>query len=146
MHESFIETTNITSYWQFLRMINWYEPWLIALGGFHVICLLIIILTRGHVNIQVLIFLALLSCIYCAEYINELAAKKWQLFAEDQHFDSQGMFISTVLSLPVIINCCVIVSIWLYESIYLIRLYIKTIKKRRQEQVNSTDSNKKKKE
>lgn len=77
MHPSFIETTSITSYWQFLQMvskdpferrrlfhgilfqINWSEPWLIALCGFHIICLLIIILTRGRLNIQILIFLAL---------------------------------------------------------------------------------------
>ena len=32
-----------------------------------------------------------------------------RLFAQDQHFDSQGMFISTVLCLPVIVNCCVLV-------------------------------------
>ncbi|UJR30811.1 hypothetical protein I4U23_018329 [Adineta vaga] len=145
MHESFIETTSITSYWQFLRMINWYEPWLIALGGFHAICLLIIILTRGHTNIQILIFLALLSCIYCAEYINELAARKWQLFAHDQYFDSQGLFISTVLSFPVIINCCIIVIIWLYESISLIKLYIKQMKKKRTEQIDSIDTDKTKK-
>ena len=77
MHPSFVETTSITSYWQFLQMvsedpferkrsfneilfqINWSEPWLITLCGFHIICLLIIILTRGHLNIQIFIFLAL---------------------------------------------------------------------------------------
>ena len=32
-----------------------------------------------------------------------------RLFAEDQYFDSQGMFISTVLCLPIILNCCVLV-------------------------------------
>jgi hypothetical protein len=30
-------------------------------------------------------------------------------FAEDQYFDSHGMFITTVLSLPVILNCCVLI-------------------------------------
>ncbi|CAF2468386.1 unnamed protein product [Rotaria sp. Silwood2] len=145
MQESFIETTSITSYWQFLRMINWYEPWLIALCGFHAICLLIIILTRGHLNIQIFIFLGLLSCIYCAEYINKLAAENWQRFAEDQYFDSRGMFISTVLSLPVIINCCILVGIWLYESIVLLKICIKRMKKKRTEQNNDTDKDKKKK-
>ena len=41
--------------------------------------------------------------------IDECLKLHCRLFAEDQYFDSQGMFITTVLSLPVIINCCVIV-------------------------------------
>ena len=126
-----------------LLKINWSEPWLIGLGGFHAVCLLIIVLTRGHLNIQIFIFLALrtwtsLNCsrhavrlssllhLLCWVYqrvrsrkmavsdsntslVRQISPYYCRLFAEDQHFDSQGMFISTVLSLPVIFNCCVLV-------------------------------------
>jgi len=38
-----------------------------------------------------------------------------RLFAQDQYFDSHGLFISTVLSFPVIINCCVLVVSYAYD-------------------------------
>jgi hypothetical protein len=70
------------------------------------------------------------------------------------------MFISTVLSLPVIINCCVLVvrkgmtgfycmfvfqGIWLCESISLLKICIKQMKRARIEQNNRIEIDKKKK-
>ncbi|GAB5591879.1 hypothetical protein Unana1_06779 [Umbelopsis nana] len=37
--------------------------------------------------------------------LNELAAKNWDQFASANYFDESGMFLATVYSLPLILNC-----------------------------------------
>jgi hypothetical protein len=75
-----------------------------------------------------------------------------RLFAEEQYFDSNGLFISVVFSAPMILNSTLIVSIWLYQSFSLIVQVIKIrkgLKKRRDEKNNSstrTEENETKKE
>lgn len=52
--------------------------------------------------------------VYFTETINELAAQHWQSFSKQQYFDSNGLFISTVFSIPILLNCMLmIVSIFL---------------------------------
>jgi hypothetical protein len=66
---------------------------------------------------------------------------KTRLFAEEQYFDSNGLFISVVFSAPMILNCTLIVSIWLYQSFSLIIQVIKirkSLKKRRDEKNKSS--------
>lgn len=45
---------------------------------------------------------------YFSANINELAARNWQLFSRQQYFDSDGFFISVVFSMPILLNCMLI--------------------------------------
>ena len=77
---------------------------------------------------------------YFSEYLNELAAKNWKLFSNEQYFDSNGLFISIVLNAPLILNCCLIVILWLIETYYLLIDTAKLKAKRMQKQKeNDTD-------
>lgn len=108
---------SITGVWSYLLALDWEEPWLWMLMGFHVFCLSLTSLSlciRSY-NFQATLFVIYLSIAYCSEYINEWAAHNYKLFSEEQYFDSNGMFISILLSTPLLLNCFIMVGAWLWE-------------------------------
>ncbi|XP_078615637.1 transmembrane protein 18-like [Branchiostoma floridae x Branchiostoma japonicum] len=111
-----IRTDAISGVWDFLNAIDWSEPWLIGLQVFHACCFILTFLTRKHINLQCAHFCVLLLLAYSAQYINEWAANNYKLFSKLQYFDSSGLFISLVLSLPLLLNCLIIVIMWFSAS------------------------------
>lgn len=99
----------------FLQSVDWKEPWFSGLAIFHVTCAILTVLTRNLGVIQSAYFGFLMILVFCAEYINEWAASNWNMFARQQYFDSNGLFISIVFSVPLLINCLVIVVSWLWD-------------------------------
>ncbi|XP_036340563.1 transmembrane protein 18 [Rhagoletis pomonella] len=116
---NFIEVNEITGYWTYLASIDWKDPWLIGLMLLHVLITVTTLMTRNSSNFQVVLFLILLSAAYCTENINEYAAARWQSFSKQQYFDSNGLFISTVFSMPILLNCMLIIGTWMYNSFQL---------------------------
>jgi len=110
-----IKINEINGLMTYLSTINWSEPWFIGLGLFHVTCVVLTICTRKAGALQSLYFGVLLLLVFCAEQINQLASEHWALFAKEQYFDSNGLFISIVFSTPLLINCLVIVVYWLWD-------------------------------
>lgn len=110
-----IKINEINGLWTFLQQIDWSEPWFSGLGIFHLVCILLTFLTRNTGAIQAAYFGLLMMMVVCAEHINKWAAENWSLFARQQYFDSNGLFISIVFSVPLLINCLVIVVSWLWD-------------------------------
>ncbi|XP_014784512.1 transmembrane protein 18 [Octopus bimaculoides] len=115
-----VEVDEITGLGSYLKSVDWSERWFLGLGTFHVICALLTIFTKSHGTSQTLHFAVMLLLVYSAKYINEWAAKNYRLFAEQQYFDSNGLFISLVFSVPILLNCLVIVILWLWNVGHLI--------------------------
>ncbi|KAF1376632.1 hypothetical protein PFLUV_G00213490 [Perca fluviatilis] len=106
----------ITSIWTFLLSVQWSEPWLIGLLVFHVVCLFLTVVTCRYYRAQICHFLLMVGLVYSAEYLNELAAMNWRSFSNFQYFDSTGMFISLVYSIPLLLNTIIIVMVWVHRT------------------------------
>ncbi|XP_077990112.1 transmembrane protein 18-like isoform X2 [Glandiceps talaboti] len=100
----------------FVEAIDWSEPFLIGLIAFHAVCLTITIVTRKCSTIQAVYFFTLLVLVFFSENINSLCATHYKKFSRLQYFDSNGLFISLVFSVPILANCLVIVVMWVIMS------------------------------
>lgn len=140
-----IKVNELTGLIEYLKAIDWTEPWFSALAIFHVTCAILTVTTRKAGVIQSIYFAALMLLVLCAEYINEWAAKNWSLFSRQQYFDSNGLFISVVFSVPLLINCLVIVVSWLWDVGMLISS-VKQLKIRQQRKLAAKNKDKEKNE
>lgn len=110
-----IRVDEIEGLWTYLSTIDWYDPWFRYLLLFHILCcLMTILITIKKIPIlQFAYFGLLLMMVFFSENLNEWAAQNYKLFSKQQYFDSNGLFISTVFSTPILINCLVMVIMWL---------------------------------
>ncbi|KAH8273461.1 hypothetical protein KR018_002458, partial [Drosophila ironensis] len=111
------ELAEISGYWAFLMSINWRDPWLVGLMAAHILTTTTIsVLSRNNVNIQFFLFLFLVLTVYFTKSINEYASSKWSTFSGQPSIENNGLFISTVFSIPILLNCMLLISTWFYNS------------------------------
>ena len=137
-----IRINEINGLWTYLKTIEWSDPWFSGLGAFHVTCAVLTVLTRSRGVVQAVYFSSLMVLVFCAEMINEWAAANWQLFSRQQYFDSNGLFISVVFSVPLLVNCLVIVVSWLWD-VGLLIANVKTLKIQEQQRLADRSRTKK---
>ncbi|XP_059452932.1 uncharacterized protein LOC132183598 [Corylus avellana] len=104
----------------FFHAIDWKEPWLACLMGFHIVLLLLTILSRKNVNFQMFLFLLALAGVYFAENLNRFLGQNWKSFAGQNYFDPSGVFLSTLWSGPLLVIAIIILVNTLLSLCHLI--------------------------
>lgn len=104
----------------FFHAIDWKEPWLMGLLGFHGLLLIITIFTRKRTNFQMFLFLLALAGVYFAERINRILGKNWKNFATQNYFDPNGVFLSALWSGPLLVISMIILINTLFTLCYLV--------------------------
>ncbi|XP_073432538.1 transmembrane protein 18 isoform X1 [Dendrobates tinctorius] len=120
--------------------IDWSEPWIVGLLGFHLLCFILTCISFKFYKFQIAHFLVMgktsqkmaskMGLVSCAEYINEVAALNWKLYSRQQYFDSSGMFISLAFSAPLLCNTIIIVVYWVYKTLS-VMTELKTLQNKR---------------
>mmetsp|Transcript_3064 Transcript_3064/g.6666 ORF Transcript_3064/g.6666 Transcript_3064/m.6666 type:complete len:204 (-) Transcript_3064:334-945(-) len=100
----------------FFAAIDWTEPWIIGLCSFHVVILLLAVLTKKHNTFQIAVFCLITSSVYVAEQMNTIMAKNWKSFARQNYFDKRGVFISATWSTPLLLIAMVMLAQSLYSA------------------------------
>ncbi|XP_061344758.1 uncharacterized protein LOC133290654 isoform X2 [Gastrolobium bilobum] len=103
----------------FFHAIDWKEPWLMGLLAFHVMFLLVVIISRKNTNFQMCLFL-LTSGVYLAERLNDVLGKNWKSFSGQNYFDTSGLFMSVLWSGPLLVIAMIILINTLLSLCYLI--------------------------
>lgn len=87
----------------FVHAVDWTEKWIWGVLGLHILLLFFALFFRKSSNTQVGIFCFSLLSVYCAEIINGLGEKYWELFSKQKYFDKNGVFMSVMWSGPLLL-------------------------------------------
>ena len=104
----------------FLHAVDWSERWLVGLGGVYIFLIVFVVLGRRSQVVRVGVYTMGLLVIMSAESINAYGAAHWREFATQNYFDPNGLFVSVVLSTPILLLCTSLLVYSLYEASTLI--------------------------
>ncbi|KAG7390145.1 Transmembrane protein 18 [Phytophthora pseudosyringae] len=82
--------------------VEWTEPLVVGLLGFHVALLATLWLTRKRLYTQFALFVLIILMVVSTEALNKWARENWQLFATQRYFDEQGVFMAIFYAGPLL--------------------------------------------
>ena len=128
----------------FRYAITWSEPFIMGLIAFHAFAFLAtVFVTRRHGMVPRLILLTVMAGIVrSAEWLNAYGAKNWETFATQNYFDNNGIFISIMISAPLLLMSFFMLISYLREASTLLVEVKRHELKGKQKQGNVTRSKK----
>ena len=102
----------------FKSAITWGEPFILSLIAMHILILfgMMYSVKRGGITSQFGILISIFAIVRMAERLNNLGAEHWETIATQDYFDSQGVFVSLMVCLPLMIIAVVMLLSLLRES------------------------------
>ena len=102
----------------FKAAINWTEPLIVGLLIFQLIMFVstVMVIKRGDTasRFGLLVFIAIL--VRLAERINAYAGKRWEEFATQNYFDTNGVFVLIFLAVPLLLDCVIMLVSFMREA------------------------------
>lgn len=103
----------------FRSAIKWSEPFIMGLITFHIVILFttLFVTTRrcGIVPRMLLLFFVAVM-VRSAEMLNRYGANNWETFATQNYFDEKGIFISIMMSAPLLMVSFIMLISYLREA------------------------------
>lgn len=89
----------------FRSAITWSEPFILSIIAFQIVMILCSFIVTRHCGIKSRLFLlSFMACVVrSAEWCNNYGSRYWGKFATQNYFDEKGIFISLMLSAPLLI-------------------------------------------
>lgn len=114
----------------FLSAVDFTEPFIISILTFHLILLLMTLCIKNIRFQQITFFLEFLLCISLS-HLNGFLSSNWRAIAKQDYFDPQGIFLSVIVGVPLLLNCSIMLSLALIRLISELRFYarLKQVKK-----------------
>ena len=127
----------------FRSAIRWTEPFVLGIIGFQLLMFGLSLWAsqknRGMVpRLIILVFIGVV--VRSAEYVNNYMAQEWEnLGITQNYFDRRGIFIGIMLCAPLIVNCLMMLFMFLREaSQLLVEVKRNEIKQKKKNNQNST--------
>lgn len=79
------------------------DRWISYLMAFHLLQLVVFIMTRSNVDIQTVQFLIICMLVMISERLNGYCAIHWQEFSTQNYFDEHGVFTCIIFSAPLLV-------------------------------------------
>ncbi|KAI3639900.1 hypothetical protein MIR68_002070 [Amoeboaphelidium protococcarum] len=92
----------------FFNRVNWSEPFIVALILFHATMLTAALIYRKNHNVLFALLTLCAAIVLNAQQLNEYGRVYWSKFSSQLYFDRNGIFISVMLSLPLVLTSLVI--------------------------------------
>ena len=86
----------------FVAAVDWREPWIRCLMGFHASMWLAFVVMRRSFPVQCCLFFGLAAIVGLAERLNALCATHWAKFSTQNYFDDRGVFAGLMLCAPLL--------------------------------------------
>ncbi|GJJ78133.1 transmembrane protein 18 [Entomortierella parvispora] len=119
-HIQFAWTDMKTAAFGFISSVEWEQTWIQIILALHLIIFITIILLRNNPNALGAMLFCTIVLAALSEPLNGIGHRHWQLFSDDNYFDSYGVFMGLVWALPHLINAMLAVVLLLRATIGLL--------------------------
>lgn len=103
----------LDSFRAFSAAVDWREPWLVAVLSLQTLLFFSVLVMRKSNTFLTAVFVFAMLTVYSSEQLNRLLSQNWQTFAGQPYFDKNGIFISAILSAPLVLDMLVILICYL---------------------------------
>jgi transmembrane protein 18 len=102
----------------FKAAISWSEPFILSLLCFHILMFVVNIFVMRSDNLvgRFLLIAFFVVVIRGAEVLNRYGSSNWEKFATQNYFDQNGVFVSLMLSAPLLLIAFIHLIVLLRES------------------------------
>jgi hypothetical protein len=103
----------------FKSAITWSEPFIYSLVAFQVVIfLLCLVVSRKGTGVAprltIMVFIGIL--VRSAEWLNGIGARNWEKCCTQNYFDRKGIFIGIMLCGPLLVNCLMLLMMFVREA------------------------------
>ncbi|KAG9322915.1 hypothetical protein KVV02_003454 [Mortierella alpina] len=88
----------------FISSVEWQQTWIQMILLLHVTLFIIILILRNRPNPLAAMLFCTILLAALSEPLNGIGSRHWQLFSDDNYFDTHGVFMGVVWAMPLLGN------------------------------------------